>query len=221
MFAPNHRNSSLYALLFANLVPIFGTLFFGWDARDIILLYWFENVIVGFFTVLRMLYAPGLALAKFFLIPFFCFHFGMFTFVHGIFVIFLVSGFDGPGLNQGPDLTYAVSMVLQTAPLAALLLFLSHGYSFITNYIYKEERQHTNLQTEMQRPYGRITVIHLTIMAAAFIMLPLGLISPAENSVARIVPGLILTAIKTLFDARAHQKSHASRNQLSGVDTSS
>jgi hypothetical protein len=46
---------SIQALTVANLVPLFGVVFLGWDAAAIVLLYWIENLIIGLFNVLRMI----------------------------------------------------------------------------------------------------------------------------------------------------------------------
>src|SRR5213594_3799766 len=87
---------SVSALVIANAVPLAGVLFFGWQVFPLLLLYWLENVIVGGFNVLRMLVAdpddPVRWAAKIFLIPFFCVHFGMFCFVHGVFVFGFFGG---------------------------------------------------------------------------------------------------------------------------------
>jgi hypothetical protein len=36
------------ALLAANAIPLFGVVFLGWDAFHIVLLYWAENIVIGF-----------------------------------------------------------------------------------------------------------------------------------------------------------------------------
>ena len=42
------------ALIVANAIPLFGVLFFGWNVWMILIVYWLENGIVGFFNVLKM-----------------------------------------------------------------------------------------------------------------------------------------------------------------------
>ena len=58
----------------ANLVPFWGVLFGGWEAFHVVLLYWSENIVVGFYNVLKMVFAkvdePHQHLGKLFLIPF-------------------------------------------------------------------------------------------------------------------------------------------------------
>ena len=77
------------SLLIANAMPVWGVLFVGWDAFYIVLLYWTENIVVGFYNVLKIVFAgvsqPAAHLGKLFLIPFFIVHYGGFTAVHGFF----------------------------------------------------------------------------------------------------------------------------------------
>ena len=47
-------NVSLLALIGANLIPLAGVFFFGWDVTLIVLLYWSENLIAGFYNILKM-----------------------------------------------------------------------------------------------------------------------------------------------------------------------
>ncbi|MHC5091316.1 MAG: DUF6498-containing protein [Planctomycetota bacterium] len=51
------KNIPLLALLAANTIPLFGVLFFNWDSFSIVILYWAETFIIGFYNVLRMLLA--------------------------------------------------------------------------------------------------------------------------------------------------------------------
>jgi hypothetical protein len=82
---------SLLALIAANLAPLFGVLFFGWDAAAIVLLYWIENLIIGAYNILRMILvkvkSQSEQFKKLFIIPFFCVHFGGFCAVHGFFLL--------------------------------------------------------------------------------------------------------------------------------------
>ena len=45
---------ALVALVLANLIPLAGVLFLGWSVWQILIIYWLENGIVGFFNVLKM-----------------------------------------------------------------------------------------------------------------------------------------------------------------------
>ncbi|MCA9003135.1 MAG: hypothetical protein KDB61_14525, partial [Planctomycetes bacterium] len=100
------KSASAIALLLANVLPAAGVLFWGWEAFYVVFLYWFENLIVGAFNILRMISASpgprdqvaggsptasliGAHAAKVFMVPFFTVHYGMFCLVHGVFVFAL------------------------------------------------------------------------------------------------------------------------------------
>src|SRR5690349_14467835 len=118
-------------LIAANLVPLAGVLFFGWSVFATLLLFWVENVIVGGFNVLRMLWAqpdnPLAWVAKAGMIPFFIFHYGMFTTVHGLFVLTLFGKMQLRGLPSPAAFFHAVHGA-GIWP-AALALAASHGVS--------------------------------------------------------------------------------------------
>jgi len=86
-------NAPLIALLAANTIPLWGVAFLNWDAFVIVALYWSENLIIGFYNVLKIAFARTTNasdivthLSKLFLIPFFIIHYGGFTAIHGLFI---------------------------------------------------------------------------------------------------------------------------------------
>ena len=146
----------LGVLLLANLVPVFGVLVLHWEIFPLMFLFWSENVIIGFFNVLKMLAAdpesPGSWAGKLFIIPFFCVHYGMFTFIHGIFVIALFGGGMGHGAGfPGPETFWRI-MQENHLGWAVLGLAISRGISFATNYIGNGEYQRASLQQLMGQP---------------------------------------------------------------------
>jgi len=212
---------SLAALVAANLVPLVGVLWFGWDATMIVLLYWAENIVIGAYNILRMALVkvdhPAAHLGKLFVIPFFCIHFGGFCAVHGFFLLALfglgteaeslMSGGSWPGPLVFVQLLAAViAQVWRNHPegmgwLVACLA-VSHGISFVQNYLVRGERAATSMGKEMGRPYKRIAILHITIIAGAAPIMMLG--SP--------VPLLcILVLLKTYMDVRLHVKSHKAK----------
>jgi hypothetical protein len=97
--AADWQRPSVIALLLANLVPVAGVFIFHWEVFPLMFLFWSENVIIGAFNVLKMFCASPKTTAKgagkLFNIPFFCFHYGMFTFVHGVIIIQIFGGGSG------------------------------------------------------------------------------------------------------------------------------
>jgi len=327
---------SALVLLVANAIPVVGVLFFDWSLLTILVLYWLENGIIGFWNVPKILMAKGSVLprlpdlpdaaaraatgsaeqaaalqaawrqaqaaqaaaiagdrqpvsvtvstsaglpgsaglpnakglpdaavdplsaippqpafppgtrvigtpgtynpfAKFSAVPriglaiFFAFHYGMFWVVHGIFVFalpafggFASNGpcFDGsvppgsglPGAFPGIEScgNGAFGEVLWGAvALAAMALFLSHGASFLFNYIGRGEYLTASPARQMGTPYGRVIVLHLTIifgsMVVAFLGAPIGAL-------------LVLVGLKTAFDLNLHlRERRAADERLPGA----
>ena len=50
-------------LVAANLLPLAGVVFWGWDAFVILMLYWLETVVIAFWTILPVLVVPGITAA--------------------------------------------------------------------------------------------------------------------------------------------------------------
>ena len=268
---------SAIALLIANAIPLIGVLFFGWSLITILVLYWLENGIVGFWNVpkialaqgsivpplpemppsaaraatfsdeqaeslqtawerARELQAQGLTaagssplLARLNIVPraglavFFLIHYGVFWFVHGIFVFSFLPMFAemrGGPLGECPnpifpepgEFPFPVSQVGECGPgpfgeiawgavlIGAAALFLSHGASFLVNYIGNHEYQRTSAARQAAAPYGRVIVLHMTILFGGFVIALLG---------APIGALLVLVVAKTILDLGLHRREHA------------
>lgn len=187
---------SVLVLVGANLVPLLGVLGSHWTVFSVLLLYWCENVVVGAFNVLRMLVASpkdvATDAAKLFFIPFFMFHYGMFTMVHGIFVLALF----GPGRNFSPSPAAFIAAVRGAGVgFGVIAIVLSHGFSFVHNYLASGEFRRASLPQLMAQPYARVMVLHATILLGGFAAKALG---------APVAALVLLIALKTLIDLRAH-----------------
>lgn len=166
---------ALAAALF-NLVPIVGVMFLGWSAFALIFLYWLENLLIGARTVAAMLStavfgatraAGALAFAAFFTL-----HYGLFCFVHGMFVVAMFGGsayaddslFDLPATAQAlfarePGLVAGlITIALWQAVL--LVLFIARG-----------EARQANPLSLMAQPYPRLIILHVTIIFGGFIVM--------------------------------------------------
>ncbi|MFC2174767.1 DUF6498-containing protein [archaeon] len=196
---------SLAAIVVANMVPVLGVLFLGWNAGHVLLLYWTENIAIGFYNVLKMVFSrakitPLNKNAKFFIVPFFIVHFGMFSLGHLVFVGFLASML-GATLG-GAAVAMAIGLVS---------LLVSHGYSFKVNYLDGGERDRLTPGDLMLAPYKRVVVMHVTIIAAFFLMVPAGFLTLLVGGLipfANLVPVLVLIAVKTVVDGASHLFEH-------------
>jgi len=278
---------SAVLLVVANLIPLVGVVLFGWSLWTILVLYWVENGIVGFWTVPRILLAQGsttptlpelpdaaaraatggdptatadlqaawqqardaqiraaagvegplganplLGRVRVFGKPvssvsgagrsalaiFFVMHYGIFWFVHGIF-IFLLPQFLGsnptcagpsfPGGAPPPfplpaDLTNACTgafgdIVWSNVLIAGVALFISHGASFLFNYVGRREYLRVSAAGQMFAPYGRLVILHLTILLGAFAIMVIG---------APVGAIAVLVALKTAMDLGFHLREH-------------
>lgn len=195
---------SVLALIAANIFPLIGVFVFHWEVFPLLLLFWSENVVVGLLNALKMICAaPSSGLQwglKLFLVPFFCFHYGMFTFVHGVFVVVLFGG----GLRDRmgfPNLQTFLEVIREhQLTWAVLALFASHGISFAHNFIVRGEFRRTSAPVLMMQPYGRIIVLHLTVLFGGFLVMILK--SPALGLA-------LLIILKVMLDLTAHLKERA------------
>ena len=73
---------------------------------------------------------------------------------------------------------------------------VSHGLSFYWNYLKNDEYQRASLNALMGQPYGRVIVLHLTVLFGGWVVMLLG--SPLFALV-------LLVVLKTAADWRAHQ----------------
>jgi hypothetical protein len=202
---------AVVALVVANLVPLAGVLWFGWSVWTILILYWLENGIVGIFNVLKIQKAEGVSAApvratingrpvdassRSALSAFFLMHYGMFWVVHGIFVLTLPL-FSLAGTGSTEDL--AADVRPGTIILALIALTISHGLSYWFNFIKGGEYLRVSPSGQMSAPYGRLVVLHLTIIVGA---MAIGFTGAPEAAVA------ILVILKTVLDVGFHLAEH-------------
>jgi hypothetical protein len=157
---------------------------------------------------------------KFFLVPFFCLHYFFFCFVHGVFISVFASGaimgnpsgplpFDSPsgGPWPGPLVFFQFFYSLLSNSLGSLSaggllavggLVISHGVTFFRNYIGHGEYKTSYALIEMFRPYPRIVLLHIGILAGGIATILLG--SP-------VLLVIFLMLGKTILDAKMHMAS--------------
>ncbi len=209
------------ALIVANAIPLFGVLFLGWNVWTILTIYWLENGVVGFFNVLKMAHAEGplpagsgrgrdrqrpadRRLRQV----------GPDPVLHRPLRALLarprhlhpdpadVRGvrrwrvrFDGTPSDGGAGIASdpgAVALVL-------LGLFISHGISYRLNYIGRGEYLRTSVIKQMAAPYGRLVILHVTIILGGMAIALTG--APAAAV-------FVLVLLKTALDLGFHLAEH-------------
>jgi hypothetical protein len=195
----NWKSPSALVLIIANMVPLLGVVFFHWQVFPIMFLFWMENVVIGILNAFKMAIAKkdSPTSAKLFMIPFFLIHYGIFTLVHGVFIFVIFGGMlteNGAGFDfnsfKGLHLEWGV-----------LALALSHGFSFVSNYIQRGEYRQVSVSELMAQPYARIVILHVTIIFGGFLVM-------AFNTATM---GLVfLVVVKIVVDLFSHLKAHKS-----------
>jgi hypothetical protein len=211
---------AVVALIVANAIPLFGVLFLGWNVWTILTIYWLENGVVGFFNVLKMARAEGsvpvgsgvvatvngrpiAGSGKSILIPFFILHYGLFWLVHGIFILILpmFQAFGGGGFFDGTPSEGGAGIASDPGAIALVLLglFISHGISYRLNYIGRGEYLRTSVIQQMAAPYGRLVILHVTIILGGMAIALTG--APAAAV-------FVLVLLKTALDLGFHLAEH-------------
>jgi hypothetical protein len=188
---------SIAALVVSNLVPLFGVLFGGWSLLLLLMMYWIESGIVGALNVAKMAMArgterqdggsrstprgtvgPGRRLV---LILFFILHYGLFWVVHGVFVltmpIFVGMGDTAFAQPEGASdfgLTGLGTIAPSGVVIAVIGLAISHVISFFVDYLGRGEYLTVTPAAQMFSVYGRVAVLHATVLVSAVAVAALG-----------------------------------------------
>ncbi len=215
--ARTYRDPVAWVILAVDLFPIWAVLTLGWGAAPLVFLYWLENLIIGAVALAKMIAASVRehvigALGLLFIGPFFVFHYGMFCFVHGVFV----SSFANMNTSGGPSFPTPVGLVQEalqsgaSMPTFVLAIIALQIFLFVQDFILRGEYRESSIDQEMMKPYGRVIVLHIAIFAGAFAMVALG--EPLWGVLAlillRAIWGVFLTVRRRLqIDGAAQLKS--------------
>ncbi len=193
---------TMLVLVAANMIPLLGVLLGGWTLAEVMVLFWAESAVVGFYTLLKIAVVakwwapiPGL---------FFTGHFGGFMAGHFLFIYALfVRGTAAQG--PAPGAIEALGHLFTPLWPALLALLLSHGVSFALNFLAHREYEGTKVQSLMAAPYGRIVVMHLALIFGGWAVMLFK---------APMFALLLLIVLKVLFDLRGHYGAHAAASQI-------
>ena len=192
---------SIAVLIAANLLPLIGVLLWEWDVFFLLLLFWCENVIIGVFGIARLIVAgesenavEGLFLPAFFLV-----HYGGFMFGHFM-LLFAMYSSHAAGAGQAAEPADYYSMAIDNLNwIAVIALFVSHGWSFIENYMGKREYENLRPGAAMALPYRRMMITHVALLVGGFFLIEQG--QPLAGLV-------LLVLLKIVLDMTFHRREH-------------
>jgi len=206
---------TVLALVAANLFALVLALAEGWSLVTVIFIYWAQSVIIGVFTVAKILSldlgailvrtaisgpaaaaVPAwftrygtVAMAGFFALHYGLFHYGYLTFID----IFAISAGQPPWTQPG---------VL----LACGVFFANHLYSFLYYRLRERDAPVTadTVKEIVVAPYARIIPMHITIIVGGFASLLLGAIGFDATPLILV----LFLGLKTYVDVRMHIQKH-------------
>ena len=171
-----------YMLILANLIPVYGVWFEGWNAAHIFLVFCLETIIIGIVNVVKMIAVAAIVkqddiwgtngrmtiFSSLFLIIFFIFHYGIFVSVQTQ-IFFGVSGLFKSTTLLGSYL--AIPKVLGNDGLLVLLIFITYYtlqtlYSFFILGAYKT----ISMTKLMFQPYGRIFIQQFVVIIGSMFL---------------------------------------------------
>jgi len=189
---------SVWLIIIANLIPLLGVIILDWSLLHIMVLFWAESAVIGFYNIFKMFKVSPLV--SLFMAPFFTIHYGGFMTAH---LIFIFAFFGSENLFQNSASFFPIEGLLQILPeiyFAIFALILSHGFSFFYNFMHKRELEKLTLEKLMTTPYKRIIIMHITIIFGGW------LIMLFKEPVAGFI---LLIIFKLIADIKGHQKEHS------------
>lgn len=214
-------------LILANLVPLAGVFFLDWKLFEILFLYWLEVVVYGLFSVEKLKKVlmhtppgnmPRIRVTAFVIqnvhsrtaplrpiIPDFI---GIYRFfaIGTLIIIVILSGISVEGwLTEEGVVRFSFKFLgtpldfLITTLIALASYSLSHGVSYVQNFLGKEEYRKVTVREQLQAPLDRLGYMWASILFGSFIAMPFG--SP-------LVALVLIICIKTALDVHAHIKEH-------------
>ncbi|MEJ2722561.1 MAG: DUF6498-containing protein [bacterium] len=210
---------STISLVAANLLMALFVVSQRWGYYSVILIYWFEAMIIGVYGLARMCVACwfGNPLGKWigmkdgasrfmlslFLGWFYIVKFGGVAVGMGLLVAltpgFLTGDDGGDGLRA---IAIGLENVGASALIAAAMFFVSHGVSFVYNFIGHNEYRHSNAIALLFRPYLRMVLV-LVVLAGGF---GAAFAFPELHRTTAFAAGIVL--IKLLADVVSHYIEH-------------
>jgi hypothetical protein len=207
------------ALVAVNMFVAFAVVFQRWGYYPVLLTYWCEAMIIGVFGLARMCVACwfgnpfGRSIAmkdtltrlvmSAILAGFFIAKFGGFALAMGFWVVatpgILADADDGRGLRMVAE---ALRGVGGAVGIAVVLLFVSHGFSFVANFVGQGEYRDRNAIALLFAPYLRMALM-LVVLAAAFV------VAMAVPEIHRETAfAVVVVVAKLLVDAASHRFEH-------------
>lgn len=225
------KNWTAKLLLLANIPPLAGVMFQGWDIKQGIILYWLETIVIGLFSIVKGFIAKApddviewlskygkiiLLAYKLIITLLVSVAVGVYALVTGIIAGFmtLITDYGVHDLPDGitpPEYMYN-QVAAQNIRTALIIICLSHAISFVVNFLIKKEYKTNQMNRQMEILSRRVGAVLLPVVPCMFLF---AIIASLENilpgntmALHRKVPAVLLILSKTYFDYKSHLKEH-------------
>jgi hypothetical protein len=204
-----YSSASVLVLLLANLFPLFGVLFFSWSLQNVLFLYWSETAVVGLFSVLRVPLAAvnSTRTPRLIVVISFITGFGGFMLGHALFLVMLFIPFISlEATSLEAIFLEAAKIFLEPISWGFVALILSHGFSFVKNYLIGGEWKIADVKDIIARPLVRMVFMHIALIFGLLPTIIFGQSLP--------ILGLLI-ALKIMLDAGFHVQEHTQVRKIS------
>lgn len=192
---------SLILLIVANLLPLAGVFLWDWDVFFLLLIFWCENVIIGLFGIARLIVASNSDTLRASVVQplFFAVHYGGFMYGHFMVLFGMYSRHISELGTRAQPADYYRLVIEHLNWVAVAALFVSHGWSFVENFMGRNENERLSPMQAMALPYRRMLITHVALIVGGFFLIrndqPLG--------------GLVvLVLLKIALDVTFHRREH-------------
>lgn len=183
MFKRKLTQSDIF-LIAANLLPVAGVWFWGWDPIQVFIVYCFETIIIGVFNLVKMGIVTAIVkkddwnsgdrttkVSGLFFMLFFLVHYGLFVAVQmGLF--FGVSGIgDKYHINFFNFFSKWPQLINQDALVMLGAFVFSYAYRTVADFIVTGDYKRTPLGLLMFQPYMRIFIQQITVIVGSLFLM--------------------------------------------------
>lgn len=169
-----------FILIAANLLPVFGVWFLGWNAKEVFIVYAMETIIIGVYTILKLVIATAVRktdawyykgsstkVSGLFFILFFMMHYGIFVAVQ----LGLFFGLSGMGDNYNVSFFNFIikwpQLLSKESWIVMVVFFVSYGIREIAGFIKTGDYKTTPMMILMFQPYMRIFIQQFIVLLGA------------------------------------------------------
>ena len=180
LFARTYRDPLAWLSLGVDLLPIAAVVLFGWKAVPLVALYWLENLVIGGFTILRMIGTVANNIANIglvlFLAPFFTVHYGFFVAIQGMLLFaFLLNGYEDATLQSGNLLEISRFFLTKShVQLGLGTIGIGHLMYYFQKSLLERAYEKGAVLLEFIGPYKRIIIQQLLVILGAPLVLASG-----------------------------------------------